>query len=435
MSDDPIDDYLQALIQEASVPAAAGSNGQATATAAAASEAPIQNPPADAGQPPCPPPAATAAGHSDDLLAELDAAFDQARAGYEQAQSAAAPLATDPEQPAPAAASQGADHAEPGSVVDAGSSNACGDDLLAELDAAFDQARACYEQSQATALPCTEDPLADLDAAFDQARACYEQSQATALPCTEDPLADLDAAFDQARAQFQQSQQADTHSTDGSETHDEQALQAAFDAARADYQQAQQHSPVRPADPPSNRRIPPAPVGPPVLATRPPNAQPAWQAGPAHPGANASEPRRRAAERTSRWLRLRCGQQAYALELLKVQEVVLLAPLLSLRGTPAHMLGIMNLRGQVVPVMDLGRYLGSDSAPITPASRIVVLESEGQSLGLRVSAVDDVTSLTESQIEPPDTARLCRFSNHLFRGVARLSGPPIILLDANALLN
>jgi hypothetical protein len=100
MSDDPIDDYLQALIQEASVPAAAGSNGQATATAAAASEAPIQNPPADAGQPPCPPPAATAAGHSDDLLAELDAAFDQARAGYEQAQSAAAPLATDPEQPA-----------------------------------------------------------------------------------------------------------------------------------------------------------------------------------------------------------------------------------------------------------------------------------------------------------------------------------------------
>lgn len=118
-----------------------------------------------------------------------------------------------------------------------------------------------------------------------------------------------------------------------------------------------------------------------------------------------------------------------------MQEVVLLAPLLSLRGTPAHMLGIMNLRGQVVPVMDLGRYLGSDSAPITPASRIVVLESEGQSLGLRVSAVDDVTSLTESQIEPPDTARLCRFSNHLFRGVARLSGPPIILLDANALLN
>ena len=143
MSDDPIDDYLQALIQEASVPAAAGSNGQATATAAAASEAPIQNPPADAGQPPCPPPAATAAGHSDDLLAELDAAFDQARAGYEQAQSAAAPLATDPEQPAPAAASQGADHAEPGSAVDADSGNASGDDLLAELDAAFDQARAC----------------------------------------------------------------------------------------------------------------------------------------------------------------------------------------------------------------------------------------------------------------------------------------------------
>ena len=405
MSDDPIDDYLQALIQEASVPAAAGSNGQATATAAAASEAPIQNPPADAGQPPCPPPAATAAGHSDDLLAELDAAFDQARAGYEQAQSAAAPLATDPEQPAPAAASQGADHAEPGSAVDADSGNASGDDLLAELDAAFDQARACYEQSQATALPCTEDPLADLD-----------------------------AAFDQARAQFQQSQQADAHSTGGSDAHDEQALQAAFDAARADYQQAQQHSPGRPADPASNRRIPPAPIGPPVLATRPPSAQPAWQAGPPPPAANASEPPRRAAERTSRWLRLRCGQQAYALELLKVQEVVRPATLLPLRGAAPHMLGVMNLRGQVVPVIDLGLYLGRRAVEVDATTRIVVLEEHGEILGLRVTAVEDVANLTDQQIESPDNARVGRMSNPLFRGVARLNECAVILLDASRIL-
>ena len=151
----------------------------------------------------------------------------------------------------------------------------------------------------------------------------------------------------------------------------------------------------------------------------------------------ASSPRenRRAAERTSRWLRLRCGAQAYALELLKVQEVVLPVPLLPLRGTSPAMLGIMNLRGQVVPVMDLGIHLGSSAAGNDANTRIVVLEENGETMGLRVSAVEDVANLTDSQIEPPDTARICQISNDLFRGVARGGAQPMILLDATQLLN
>lgn len=146
------------------------------------------------------------------------------------------------------------------------------------------------------------------------------------------------------------------------------------------------------------------------------------------------QPQRRASERTSRWLRLRCGVQAYALELLKVQEVVLPVPLLGLRGTSAAMLGIMNLRGQVVPVIDLGLHLGFAAVGEDSLTRIVVLEERGEVLGLRVSAVEDVANLTESQIEPPDTARICQISNTLFRGVARIGQQPMILLDASELL-
>ena len=145
--------------------------------------------------------------------------------------------------------------------------------------------------------------------------------------------------------------------------------------------------------------------------------------------------RRARSEPVSRWLRLRCGQQAYALELLKVQEVVLPVPLLALRGTGHAMLGIMNLRGQVVPVIDLGLHLGAGAIQPDSQTRIVVLEENGETLGLRVSAVEDVASLSESQIEPPDTARICQISNELFRGVARLSNNPMILLDASHLLH
>ncbi|MCC7635262.1 chemotaxis protein CheW [Stenotrophomonas rhizophila] len=197
---------------------------------------------------------------------------------------------------------------------------------------------------------------------------------------------------------------------------------------------------VRPAPAPMARALPAAlPMSAPSARTAAPaHTRPgSWQELQAQAHNPASSPRenRRASERTTRWLRLRCGAQAYALELLKVQEVVLPVPLLPLRGTAAAMLGIMNLRGQVVPVMDLGIHLGAGPAQDDANTRIVVLEEDGETMGLRVSAVEDVANLTESQIEPPDTARICQISNDLFRGVARVTAQPMILLDATQLLN
>lgn len=185
---------------------------------------------------------------------------------------------------------------------------------------------------------------------------------------------------------------------------------------------------VAPAPPaPVQRRpdivpfVPPAPVAVPAPA----HAEAAPELSVRH---------RRAADRSSRWLRLRCAGQAYGLELLKVQEVVLPTPLLPLRGTPPAMLGVMNLRGQVVPVMDLGVHLGQAPQPGTTATRIVVLEEKGETLGLRVTAVDDVVNLTDQQIEAPESTRAGRIHSDLFRGIARLSADPVILLDASRLL-
>jgi len=191
-----------------------------------------------------------------------------------------------------------------------------------------------------------------------------------------------------------------------------------------------------PAVAPAAKPKPIAPIAPIARRSPPPrsrlpaNIQAMFQPPPADPS-----PHRRAAERSTRWLRLRCGEQTYALELLKVQEVVLPVPLLPLRGTARSILGIMNLRGQVVPVLDLGVHLGAGPVSQDTHTRVVVLEENGETMGLRVSSVEDVTSLTDHQIEPPDTTRLCRISNHLFRGVARISSQPVILLDATHLLH
>ena len=190
-------------------------------------------------------------------------------------------------------------------------------------------------------------------------------------------------------------------------------------------------APAAPAPRPAAPQIGPvARRTPPRAARLPAHIQAMFQATPVVPDAH-----RRAADRSTRWLRLRCGEQTYALELLKVQEVVLPVPLLPLRGAARSMLGIMNLRGQVVPVMDLGVHLGAAPIASDAHTRVVVLEENGETMGLRVSAVEDVTSLTDQHIEPPDNTRLCRISNHLFRGVARLGAQPMILLDARELLH
>ncbi|HDS1578244.1 TPA: purine-binding chemotaxis protein CheW [Stenotrophomonas maltophilia] len=242
------------------------------------------------------------------------------------------------------------------------------------------------------------------------------------------------------------------YETDPADSHrlahtDSPGLQAAFEAA-ADGEDVATPPPAvvaAPVVPPAPRPAPAprarAAVAPPprVAVDAPAGNRPgSWQElqAQAHQPASSPHPQqRRAGERTSRWLRLRCGTQAYALELLKVQEVVLPVPLLPLRGTAPAMLGIMNLRGQVVPVMDLGLHLGAAAAEDDSQTRIVVLEEDGETIGLRVSAVEDVANLTDSQIEPPDTARICQISNDLFRGVARVSQRPMILLDATRLLN
>ncbi len=144
------------------------------------------------------------------------------------------------------------------------------------------------------------------------------------------------------------------------------------------------------------------------------------------------ERRRRATDRHTRWLQMRIGHQDYGVELLKVQEVVRLPALLPLRGAAPAMLGVMNLRGQIVPVLDLGMWLGNAPIACDSRSRIVVLESTGETLGLLVSAVENVVNVSDSTIETPVGA-----GQHggAFRGVARLAATPIVLLDAAALMH
>ena len=132
---------------------------------------------------------------------------------------------------------------------------------------------------------------------------------------------------------------------------------------------------------------------------------------------------------THRWLRVAVGEDSYAVELLRVQEVGRTVPIVAMRGAAPSVLGAMNLRGRIVPVFDLGLWLGTGRVTPDERARIVVVERDNELIGALVSAVDDVVTLGPDRIEPP----LMASPSRAIVGVARVVAKPTVLLDANAL--
>lgn len=177
----------------------------------------------------------------------------------------------------------------------------------------------------------------------------------------------------------------------------------------------------------------PAPIPPPapepaMPAVLPAPAAPAPPTPPTPPLATLPPPASVIAQ-ASRWLRVMVGRDSYALELLRVQEVVRLVPIVAMRGAQPAVLGVMNLRGRIVPVFDLGLWLGTGHVDADEHSRIVVVERDDELIGVLVSAVEDVVTLGRDRIEPP----LQGSAPGVILGVARVGAAPTVLFDAYAL--
>lgn len=167
-------------------------------------------------------------------------------------------------------------------------------------------------------------------------------------------------------------------------------------------------------------------------------AMPATLASPSAAAVNPPAPHRhfvpdestpRSVASGSRWLRVGIGTDSYGLELLCVQEVVRMAPILAMRGAGVSVLGVMNLRGRIVPVLDLGLWLGLSCVQPDERSRIVVVERNDELIGVLVTKVDDVVTLNQADVEPPLPGTI----PGAFLGIARVGQTPTVLLQAEAL--
>ncbi|MEH6625216.1 MAG: chemotaxis protein CheW [Motiliproteus sp.] len=99
------------------------------------------------------------------------------------------------------------------------------------------------------------------------------------------------------------------------------------------------------------------------------------------------------------WVTFRLEDETYGVNVMQVQEVLRYTEIAPVPGAPSYVLGIINLRGNVVTVIDTRQRFGLRTADATDNTRIVIIEVDKQVLGILVDAVSEVVYLNQSEIE------------------------------------
>ncbi|VAW35112.1 Positive regulator of CheA protein activity (CheW) [hydrothermal vent metagenome] len=129
----------------------------------------------------------------------------------------------------------------------------------------------------------------------------------------------------------------------------------------------------------------------------------------------------------------RLGNEEFSVDILKVQEIIRLMELTRVPKAPEFIEGVINLRGKVIPVMDLRKRFGMPKAEDTSEARIIVVELASTTVGFRVDGVSEVLRLPADTVEPPPIM-VSGVETEYIRGVGKLDDRLIILLDVEKVL-
>ncbi len=128
------------------------------------------------------------------------------------------------------------------------------------------------------------------------------------------------------------------------------------------------------------------------------------------------------------------ANEVYGVDIGRVQEIIRMTSITKLPRAPEFVEGVINLRGKVIPVVDLKKRFGLEEGERGRSSRIVVVDVGQQTLGMVVDGVSEVLRINRSAIEPPSPVVTTIESDYI-RGIAKLEARLIILLDLDKVLS
>ncbi len=129
----------------------------------------------------------------------------------------------------------------------------------------------------------------------------------------------------------------------------------------------------------------------------------------------------------------RIGRETFGLPIAIVREIVRVPEITSVPNAPEYIEGVINLRGRIIPVVDLRKRFGQEAVTLNKKSRIVVVELNTRAVGLIVNSASEVLRLAPSEIEKPHNVFQEGELDYI-TGVGKLQGRLVILLDLNRIL-
>jgi len=147
---------------------------------------------------------------------------------------------------------------------------------------------------------------------------------------------------------------------------------------------------------------------------------------------------RQEAEEPHQYLTFLLGDEMFAIGILSIREIIEYGFVTEVPMTPPFIRGVLNLRGAVVPVVDLAVRFGRPAREGTKRTCIVIVEIESaqgsQAMGVVVDAVNEVLDIPGSEIEPPPEFG-ARIRNDFIQGMGKINGKFVVILDANRILS
>lgn len=141
-----------------------------------------------------------------------------------------------------------------------------------------------------------------------------------------------------------------------------------------------------------------------------------------------------AEDETHRWVTFQLANEAYGIAVTQVREVLRITEIAPVPGAPDYVIGIINLRGNVVTVMDTRKRFGLPPVETDEQSRIVIIEVDGQEVGILVDSVAEVVDIAQSAVEQAPSVGSDETSKYI-QGVTSRDGELLILVDLNKLLS
>jgi purine-binding chemotaxis protein CheW len=127
--------------------------------------------------------------------------------------------------------------------------------------------------------------------------------------------------------------------------------------------------------------------------------------------------------------------EEFGVDIGVVQEIVRMPEITKVPRSPEFVVGVVNLRGKIIPVVDLRKRFGLPAADATKSTRIIIVSVRSRTLGMIVDGVSEVLRLDSSAVEPTPEMVATSIDASFLKGIAKLESRLLILLDLDLVLN